>query len=88
MDNNSDEKKELEIATELRSKIIKNRNDSNIYDTKIYYDGKQYTIRIPAILAKRIKLDVNNDKFRFTFIPVDLESNEKKPSLKGELIKK
>lgn len=88
MNNNSDEKTESDIANELVYKINKRRNKPDIQDAKIYYDGKQYTIRIPAMIAKRAKIDLKKDVFRFIYIPPEIDIGEEEPSLKGELIRK
>lgn len=66
-------KKEMEAEPEIIEK-----------EAKIIYDGKQYSVRIPAKIAKTMDLNPEIDKIKFT---VTIPSKfDEKPELKIELI--
>ena len=53
-------------------------------EAKIIFDERQYSVRIPAKIAKRMNLDPKQDKIRFRVtIPPEIEG---KPILDIELI--
>jgi len=82
----SDEIKDFEIATELFKKI-KGRKEKVVHDAKIYFDNKQYSIRIPNYMAKSIGIDVEKDIFRLIYTPDSVSDEEGRAKLTGELIK-
>lgn len=58
-------------------------------DVKIHYDKKRqiYTIRLPTIFAKEIKLNEEKDKFRFILVSKYSEEKEElQTKLKGEIV--
>ncbi|MCK5473890.1 MAG: hypothetical protein KAI53_00650 [Candidatus Aenigmarchaeota archaeon] len=67
-------KKEMEAEPEIIEK-----------DAKIIYDKRQYSVRIPAKIAKTMNLEPKTDKIKFT-VTIPSKFNEK-PELKIELIK-
>lgn len=75
---NKDELLDLKKEMECTSEVIEK-------EAKIIYDKRQYAVRIPAKIARRMKLDPDNDKilFRVTIPPKISE----KPILDIELIK-
>ena len=74
-----DESEELKEILGLKEEIVDEETAS------IIFDGRQYSIRIPMRFAKRMGIDTNNDKFKFTFIlPPVSKAN---PELKGEYIR-
>ena len=53
-------------------------------EAKIIYDGRQYSVRIPAKIAKTMNIDTKTDKVKF-IVNIPSEFNEK-PKLEIELI--
>ena len=74
--------KEKEIE-EIRKKLT-NEIPPESKEMKIIFDGKQYSVRIPASFAKAVKINPANDTFKFTLIVPPYEKGE--PKLTGELI--
>ena len=55
-----------------------------IKKAKIIYDGKQYSVRIPAKIAKTMNINTDTDKIKFT-VTISSKFNEN-PKLMVELI--
>mgnify|MGYP003145473520 CR=1 FL=1 len=59
-------KKEDDIE-ELKKSLHQEETRDN-YDAKIFYDGKQYNMRIPAKVAKIMVVDPKRNYIRFTIV--------------------
>ena len=78
-----------DVASELKKvlNLEQVKDEEQSVDAKIFFDGRQYTIRIPARIAQLVGVDAKKDVFRLTF---HVSRAERKPitSLKGELVRK
>jgi hypothetical protein len=54
----------------IAHQIVESASDEKVTKevVPIFYDGKQYTIRIPVTLAREAQIDVEKDKFNFELI--------------------
>ena len=77
--NNINKDELTKLKKEMESTI-----DPVIKEAKIIYDGKQYSVRIPAKIAKTMNLNPDIDKIKFT-VTISSKFN-KTPTLLIELI--
>jgi len=75
---NKDEIKKIRKALDIEPHIEPKK-------VKIFYDGKQYHIRIPAKLARTLDLNLKKDRIK---LDVHIDKNiNKKPKLMAELVR-
>ena len=69
----------INLKKEMEGSIEPIRNEA-----KIIYDGRQYSVRIPAKIAKTMNIDPETDKIRF-IMTIPSKFHEK-PTLEIKLI--
>ena len=65
--------------------LVSNEKEPETHDAKIFYDKKQYTIRIPSKFAKGSEIDTKKDVFEFKLIIPDLKDTDTRPKIIGRL---
>lgn len=73
-----------DIENELKD-IIGIKKDPEKMDAKIFYDEKQYTIRIPNRFAKGAEIDEDKDVFEFELVIPDITADDERPQIIGRL---
>lgn len=72
------------LKDELKD-IIGLKKEPEKFEAKIFYDGKQYTIRIPAKFAKGAEIDSKKDVFEFELRIPSIEDADERPQIIGKL---
>lgn len=72
------------LKNELKD-IIGINKDPERMDAKIFYDEKQYTIRIPARFAKGAEINPDKDVFEFELRIPDITEEDERPQIIGRL---
>jgi hypothetical protein len=76
---------EAEIK-ELKEEVLNSTSKSDEKDTKIIYDGRQYSIRFPKKFIDEAQVNVQEDFFKVKLHIPEFTSKEK-PKLTAELIR-
>ncbi len=72
------------LKNELKD-IIGIKKDPEKMDAKIFYDDRQYTIRIPARFGKGAEIDSKKDVFEFELRIPDITEEDERPQIIGRL---
>lgn len=73
-----------DIEKELKD-IISIDKDPEPFEAKIFYDKRQYTIRIPAKFAKGAEIDPEKDVFEFKLHIPKIQEEDERPQITGRL---
>jgi len=72
---------------ELREEVLNATSGTKEKNTKIIFDGRQYSIRFPKKFIEEAQVDIKKDEFKITLEIPEYQSDEE-PKLKAELIRK
>ena len=72
---------------ELREDVLNATEKTETKDTKIIFDGRQYSIRFPKKFIDEAQININEDYFRI-MLHIPEYSTGNKPELTATLIRK
>lgn len=78
--------KHRDEVEEIKDFLLADKPKKKTSSAIIFFDGKQYSIRIPKKIVEVLKFDVKKDHFDFVLTIPPYESKEK-PSLEGYLVR-
>ena len=72
---------------ELREDVLNHTEKTETKDTKIIFDGRQYSIRFPKKFIDEAQININEDYFKIK-LHIPEYSTGNKPELTANLIRK